>query len=298
MTIAAGFIGTDGILLATDTLYSGGQQRKFGPKMWVIQTADPVVVLAVSGYEATIDRMLWELEDRVIPGKSLTWTLDQIDVVLKRMHHKFSGGDQVELQVLVAVQTMGVARLYHAKGHFALAPVTEDSACIGADALGGYFAKSLFRPHMRMFWARIVAAHLVKSCKDYASDYCGGDTHLIEVPHTGEVRHIYDQTRIQRYENHLKEAHTVMSWLLPSPQTDLNAEAAVLDRVDAVSELIRGITLKMPGMTLYQMSQYGASTMAHYGAGVTQPIVPPLLTTSQDPQPPTDETSDQKPSPE
>jgi hypothetical protein len=54
--------------------------------------------------------------------------------------------------------------------------------CLGVDALGNYFAESLFSDGVALEWAEIVAAYLVANCKTYASGYCGGETHLAIIP--------------------------------------------------------------------------------------------------------------------
>ena len=55
--IAAGFICTDGVLLASDTLYSNtGMGQKFGPKFWIINHGDLCVAFGGAGTEAGLLR--------------------------------------------------------------------------------------------------------------------------------------------------------------------------------------------------------------------------------------------------
>jgi hypothetical protein len=114
---------------------------------------------------------------------SLQRTLDTIDDALLRVDKKFPSRDGwPHVQALVAIRAEGHSRLYqNVPRETALSPVDATHVCIGQEALGNYFAESLFREGMALEWAEIVAAYLVANCKQFASGHCGGETHLAVV---------------------------------------------------------------------------------------------------------------------
>ena len=230
MTIAAGFNCCDGVVLTTDTLYSGTNQHHYGPKMWILQDQDPLVVFAAAGLVGAIERAKNEIQARLRPGLSLLETLDQIDRQLERIHRKFppSGNSWMSVQALVAIRIDDSVTLHQTEGTAtALSPVTLPWVCLGQEALGGYFAKFLFNEGMSIEWASIVAAHLVSNCKQYADGLCGGDTHIGQVPKRGEPRLITHQADVYMLEQHLKDLERAYRAVLPigSPGESESPEA-------------------------------------------------------------------------
>jgi hypothetical protein len=73
----------------------------------------------------------------------------------------------------------------------------------------------LFRHGMSMQWARIVAAHLIAECKEYANGYCGGDTHIIAVPNSGRpvTTGLHEIEELESYLHGIDVAYEV---ILPS----------------------------------------------------------------------------------
>ena len=77
MTIAAGFVCSDGILLASDTLYSGtGQGNKYGRKSWVLDRGDVLVCFGGAGTEGGLLRTRDEIDRKLKRGclASALWT--------------------------------------------------------------------------------------------------------------------------------------------------------------------------------------------------------------------------------
>lgn len=217
MTIAAGFNCCDGLVFATDTLFSGGQQIQHGRKVWILQDQDPVVVFAAAGLVGAIERAKDELQATLTPGLDLLTTLENIDTQLVRINQKFPPANGMpSIQALVGIRIGRTTSLYQTEYNTALSPVEDRPwVCIGQDALGGYFAQLLFNDGMSMEWASVVAAHLVWNCKTYANGYCGGDTHIAQLPKRGKPRLIDHQAEVFMLEQHLRGLDRAYQAVLP-----------------------------------------------------------------------------------
>jgi hypothetical protein len=232
MTIAVGFKCYDGILLATDTMYSGGPNNSDGEKMWVLSANDPAVVFAGSGTVGPLTRARDEIERKIKPGMSLQRTLDTIDDALMKVDKKFPPRDGwPHVQALVAIRADGRNRLYqNVAREISLSPVDAPHVCVGQEALGNYFAESLFREGMVLEWAEIVAAYLVANCKKFAAGYCGGDTHLAVVPRDEQSPAFMKtgQGHINQLESYLFGIERALRAVLPGGSPAISPTAATL----------------------------------------------------------------------
>jgi len=229
MSIAVGFNCCDGVVLATDTLYSGSTQNQHGPKMWLLQERDPVVMFAAAGSVPAIVRAKEEIQRKLKPGMDLSKRLEEIDQQLARINVKFpplSGWPSV--QALVAIRIgRGVSLYQNEINTTALSPVSKPWVCIGQEALGGYFAAFLFNEGTSIEWASVVAAHLVWNCKTYADGFCGGETHIGQLPKKGEPQLITGQAEVFMLEEHLRGLERAYRAVLPggSPRESESPEA-------------------------------------------------------------------------
>jgi 20S proteasome alpha/beta subunit len=176
VTIAVGFLCADGIVLGTDTLFSGINKR-FSAKIWPIHLGDTYVAFAAAGVAMSIGRIFQELKARLQPPMSVDEIMNTIDGVLSDLAKKLSALPDNDLpSLLVAIRAPGRYALMENDGNVVLSHVMKPSQCIGSGAsLGLYFADSLFRGEMSVKWARIIGAHLLKQAKEHV-DGCGGDT--------------------------------------------------------------------------------------------------------------------------
>ena len=140
----------------------------------------------------------------------------------------------------MAIRAHGICRLYsNDVGETALSPVDAPSVCVGVDALGNYFADSLFKEGMSIRWAKVVAAHLVWNCKEYVRGYCGGQTHLIALPHTGKPVMIDGGSEVWELEQHLAGLGSAYQAVLPvgSPLESASEDTLRL-RAQAITKAI------------------------------------------------------------
>jgi hypothetical protein len=247
MTIAVGFKCSDGILLASDTMYSGVVQNTFGPKFWVVRKRDPAVVFGGAGTVGPLTRARREIKRVLKTGMTVNDALDAIDDVLRRIDEKFPSKTELKhVQALVSIRTdIENALFQNIYGEVALSPVDAPAVCLGVDTLGNYFTGLLYQNQMPIKWAKAVAAHLIKNCKLYASGYCGGETHLFEVPDKGDPVFTDDQAEMKKLEAHLADFDDAMRALLPGNDpnaTDLSISHR-LTELQAAIHRIRGLAV-------------------------------------------------------
>lgn len=188
--------------------------------------------------EAGLRRTRDEIERKLKPGLSRIRVVDIVDAALKKVHSKLPPDPEYKTSALVVIRTSdGVNTLYENSGGLdVLSTVDHPCQCVGyASSLGWYFASSLFRLGMSLKWAKIVAAHIIKKCKNH-SEYCGGETHLIEIPTTGNVTFIEDQSQIDIYEHYFAELDSAMRLVLPDGRAD---DVAAKQRLEVLNEVIK-----------------------------------------------------------
>jgi hypothetical protein len=250
MTIAAGFKCSDGVLLASDTLYSNtGTGLRYGPKLWILDHGDVLVVFGGAGPEARLLRLRDEIDRKLKSGMSRIKVVDTVDMALQKVAAKLPRNPFMDMQALVAIRIQHDIVLYETQaGIDMLNPIGDICQCVGfGQGLGWYFARSLFRTGMEMKWAKIVAAYLIKQCKDY-SESCGGETHIIEVPHSGPVVRTDDQQQIGLLEHHLAVVGEALGVVLPTDDpraSDVTIDARLRALSTAISEAKRLIAVRV-----------------------------------------------------
>jgi 20S proteasome alpha/beta subunit len=214
MTIAAGFLCSDGFVLAADTLYSGTNKR-YAAKIWTLQRGDVAIAVAGAGVAVLLARLKDDIYDRLTSSMSRRDVVELIDGILYSIFHKHKPApNEFPIQVLVGIRTHGDCSLYENDSFAMLARVRKNRTCIGwGSSLGLYFADTLFRKQMPMKWAEIISAHLVRQVKRYA-DGCGGRTHMVSVPALGQIKR-FQPKEIRDLERYFAEIDTAMQLVLP-----------------------------------------------------------------------------------
>ena len=282
MTIAAGFVCSDGLLFASDTLYSG-THHQFGRKLWTFQTDTVQIVCGGAGTKSGLQRTIDEIEGQLQPGLDRWGVLRVIESALQLVDEQLKPEFWDKTRLLVGTREAGKTQLHENDGgSYALTRLNGATQCVGAgDALGRYFAESLFRPVMSIKWAKIVAAHLVKNAKTHAPASCGGDTHLVELPDSGDVQTIMDQAVVRALEAYLAPLEKVLGAVLPDHTTNDDTVLARLRMVTAaVDKALRSYVIEpTTGRAVFQ----SGSTSVLY-----DPAQTPLTLRLSPTQPPPD----------
>ena len=182
MTIAAGFLSPDGLVLAADTQYSGENKRN-AAKVWWFRKGDNVVALAGAGDATLIRRAKHEIErdlSETMTSHAVVRLAD--DIVGSILRQQLPVDPEASCAFLLGIRTPDGLSPWENAGGAVFAPVDGKSQCIGCGrSLGLYFTDWLFKPHIPTMWAPTIAAHLLKQVKKYVPD-CGGDSHILAVP--------------------------------------------------------------------------------------------------------------------
>lgn len=294
MTIAAGFVCTDGLLLASDTLFTGVTKR-FGRKLWANPFgSDGVVSVGGSATEAALLRIKDEIFTDVRPDLTEADILREADQIVQYViTAESSAGILDKPEILLGITTEGRSALYFSVngGVFARLPPEAPVRCVGwATGLGQYVADRLCPPEgLPIKWAKVVGAYLVKQAVTY-SGYCGGDTNLLEITNVGATKFIDDHDEIARLEAYLAEINDAVRVVLPDGRAN---DETLEHRLQTLNESIRRVR---DSFVITTAPAYFRRTVT-----TTAPVSGSLETKATAPQSPQDSTRDPKsepPSPE
>jgi hypothetical protein len=242
MTIAAGFVCSDGLLFASDTLYSGQSRNHYGPKFWFSEWGEISVVFGGAGPVAGLRRARDEIARRATATNdqhsvvaAIEESLSVVEALLNPTH-----AWEHRLHVLVGLRVNGKCRLYENDGGSTMISVVDTiTRCVGAaQPLGDYFAHTLFRDNMTIEWAKVVAAYLIKQVKLTCSGWTGGSTRLFTLPVSGPPHDIDNKKYMHQLESYLSDINGAMQCVLPDKR--VNADTAI-HRARQLSEAIREI---------------------------------------------------------
>lgn len=241
MTIAAGFVCADGIVLCADTLISYPNNKRDGAKLWLIPPCGgALVAIAGAGDVALIGKTRDEIRRRLTASMDEQTIVEMIEDVIAEFIERYVAPypDSVVLQILVGIRTANGCALYaNSGGNHILGPV-DSSECIGwGQSLGLYFAASLFRRGMPMKWTKTIAAHLLQQTKQYVP-FCGGDSHILMMPRNGRAEFV-NPADVSELEGHLSRITEAMqSVLVYAPDTSLS-EATLTHRIAVLDAAVR-----------------------------------------------------------
>jgi hypothetical protein len=212
MTIAAGFVCTDGVVLAADTQITGNL-KLHGLKVWEITgpELEYSIAMAGAGDAGLIHALRDKLRKLVQPGALGIRPLEMhalmasfgirgsqmsIETVVDDLESKYlkpffdehvvsypDWQNTRQLYFLLAVRVGARVKLY--QNSFATLGSVDSMSCIGSGVeLGGYLQDTLFTADMDTQAARRVSAYLLKQVKFY-SPWCGGDSTIMTIPTNG-----------------------------------------------------------------------------------------------------------------
>lgn len=253
LTIAAGFVCSDGLVLAADTQFTGIHKRH-GSKLWWFRCGQSVVAIAGAGIATYMRHAKEQIRHQLKDGMSdnaIVEVANNVVFALAAKHAQVDAEDW-DLNLLLGICSSSGVSMYENQSGFVFAPVeTENkSQCIGCGrSLGLYFTDWLFDPILTTRWATTIAAHLLNRTKALDPD-CGGDSYILVVPSDlASLPYRVEQGDIAVLEAQLGPIEAAMrDVLVYSPGLNLNAETTALrfkaleDAVTAARSVIVGLT--------------------------------------------------------
>lgn len=245
MTIVAGFCAADGLVLAGDTMYSGGakihQPKVFGYSVTLGENPCSLA-FALAGHEDYGKMAIEDCVDEVRAGIAEERTIKSVKLALrtaiKQVNEEYVDrrpeaereSAKFELIIGVSVPPNGL-RLFKTRGPTVVA--AGDYHCAGSGwYLGDYLMRNTLIRSMSTREVILLAVQAFGAVKSYDAN-CGGETQFLMMLPSGEVTLpiAYDITRL---EGHMAEFETLSRrLLLRLGDTTTTSLAAAVDPHDA-----------------------------------------------------------------
>jgi 20S proteasome alpha/beta subunit len=192
MTLIAGFLGRDGLLMCADMEEGDGVSKRKIVKLWFRTFGDTAVVLAGSGSAAVIDNAVERIDKALVArlGVSDEDALqDLVDETLRTVHEKYvwpNPRTDHSIQLMVGYSHEGKPRLW----------ITQDTvtkpetrfACAGSGQdLANYLADRLYHPSYSEQQMVLVAAVIFREVKRNVAGV-GQGTMMWMLPNSGAPR--------------------------------------------------------------------------------------------------------------
>lgn len=199
VTIGAGFLCTDGVVLCADTQETINDLTKTrASKLMVKEAPDRKLVIAGAGDSAFIDKLIELIWCATLSANA---TIDDVSDMVKdtvtETHRRYKEFYHVgmmptaELLFGVWVQGQGV-RLYTTEGPIVNRVDKTQTVGVGW-VLADYIIDRMFRSSMSAMEARTLAAYMLLRVKEYVAG-CGGDSEIVILQNDGAIHKMRDLT--------------------------------------------------------------------------------------------------------
>ena len=237
MTIAAGFICPDGLVLCADSQFSTDNTKRSGPKVWA-QTAGPFSFgIAAAGTGYLIRSAKQQIERALSETMSVETIRQEVEKILVSLYSNFRDPNQQGISLLIGVRTLaGISLLETTDTDVAY--VETPFCCFGSGSdLGNYLLDHL-EPSLSTAWGKLVAVRLLDQVKRY-SLYCGRESQIVVIPRDTTIPHEWFQPEQieqieQVFEQITKASTPVLNGAVNLQMSD-EEFAAVLQQFSAVA---------------------------------------------------------------
>lgn len=225
MTIAAGFVCDDGVVLCADTELTSTYKQQ-GQKLWLHEKANLSVAVSGAGDYTLLKLANDAIRDRLSGNMSGNRVLHSvIEPVIRSIHedHIDRAPDWRVLQgydlaLLVAVKTRRIGVQLYETSRTGVAEV-RDYRCVGAGSpVANYIAGTMFSPSLSSFWCQAFAAYLIQQTKAYGLD-CGGGSSVVVIRKDGPSV-LLPTAKLPQMEKVGNRVHDALGPILFSAATD------------------------------------------------------------------------------
>ena len=196
VTIAAGFVCLDGVVLCADSEHTAGQSKFYEQKIFEIKANNALLYLVGAGDYVYIRAAAQEIESCI---KAKDVSLDQIKITVEdavsELHTEHlaaaqqAGDTTATLGLLLAVWVRGQpkALLYRVVESGGIARIGSGSMALGTEAAESVLreqADLLYRDYMSVYTLRHLGPHIIRKVCKFAA-YCGGSPQVACLEDTG-----------------------------------------------------------------------------------------------------------------
>lgn len=236
MTIAAGFVCINGLVLCADTEMTGNV-RSGGQKAWYRHDSESSIALVGAGSAALIRMIRNRLFERINPDTSLRDAEIVIEQTLRMVYKDHIDNDptnDLDVAVLVGVRHRRQCKLFE-HDRTVVADVDNFASVGTGGGIADYLSVALFE-RSTVLAASTFASYVLQQCKRFAPN-CGGESHIILMPSDG-VTEMGTQSRVEHSEKVVAEAfagvrHALKTQLLevgiPDGAVGFHGLASVVD---------------------------------------------------------------------
>jgi 20S proteasome alpha/beta subunit len=187
MTIAAGFVVSDGVVLCTDSQYTAGIKR-YGTKIFPLQLNGGAVAFALAGHEPFAKRAIEEcckfLDANEESQNSISGIKDTVELGLESFYQRFvhtrpnGARESVRFELLVAAASVKEKPVMFSACETVLIPIPKYE-CLGAGYfVGEHVIETGYSKGMSLDDAVVLAIHATAVAKEYV-DGVGGPTQIL-----------------------------------------------------------------------------------------------------------------------
>lgn len=237
VTIAAGFVARDGIVLCADTQETYGQLLKLNTPKIIVRPdsfipGGPRIVFAGAGHGPFIDKLAneaWKKVSTRSPVGQFAEVCDDIESSIKDVYGEFGriyqSGAMPEAELIYAVAVGSKTGLFKAHG-----PIVNPVSNYASVGVGLYLADyinarlGLDSPELAdSRWYEILAIYLLQQATEYIEG-CGGDSHVLTLMASGRINRL-DPADVSLIANHISALdRNSSSVLMSSPDLKLSNE--------------------------------------------------------------------------
>lgn len=216
MTIAAGFVHREGVLLCADSQQETGPMKTQAPKLGSFECSGGHVAYALAGHVAFAESAISKCR-RALKAKAAGGTFNKLEEVLDNeyrrvvfKHPQYPADWTLHYWLLLAIQSPEQGVSLYVTHENTIRPVNTGFECIGVGQyLGHYLIGGSYVPNMREQDILVLAAYMLNRVDDHVPG-CGGPCQFVAMHNDGSVSPVEStmlnaiEEKAREYESHAR----------------------------------------------------------------------------------------------
>ena len=226
MTIAAGYVCTNGLVLCADTKMTS-TVRSSGQKAWYRHDGDSSIALVGAGSAILIRLIRNRLFERISPDTNLRDAETLIEQTLRSVYEDHIDKDlekNLDVAILVGMRHKRECKLFE-HDRTAVADVDSFASIGSGGGIADYLSVALFE-RSTVLATSSFASYVLQQCKRFAPN-CGGESHIVLIPRDG-VTELSTQSRIDYSEKAVADAFATVRHALKTQSLEATMTEAII----------------------------------------------------------------------